>query len=85
MTVLNQSPTRVIRSSYFVRVRRDGKAAPIPEEADTPRAAKELGEAKARAFNLPLFYLDYRQDFDAQRDDGIYVVEVQTISEGIPI
>ncbi len=71
MTVLNQQPGRVIRSAYFVRVRRDGKAAPISEEAETPRAAKELGDAKARAFN---FYLDRRHSFDAQLDDGVYII-----------
>jgi hypothetical protein len=83
VTVLNQQPIKVIRTTYSVRMRRGGKATPLSDIADTPRYAKELAEAKARTYNLPIMYLDYRQDFAKQVDDGVYVVETRTTDMGV--
>jgi hypothetical protein len=63
----------------------DGKATLLADPASPPRDAKELAEAKARTYNLPIMYLDWRQGFADQVDDGIYVVEVRATDVGVPI
>jgi hypothetical protein len=85
VSVLDQLAPRVIRYTYAVRMRRDGAPTPLYDIADTLNDAGELEKEKARTYNLPIMYIDHRQDFADQVDDGIYVVEVRTTSLGVPI
>jgi hypothetical protein len=50
-----------------------GAAVAFP--ADSPKEAKEIASEKALSTNLPIIFLDHRQAFDAQRDDGVFVIE----------
>ncbi len=43
-----------------------GSQSREPQILPPPRDAKELAEAKARTYNLPVMFLDWRQDFAKQ-------------------
>ena len=69
-----------------LRVRRDGRAVPFPEEHATLGQAKLDAEAKSRALCLPIVKRKIpEQSFEAQIQDGVYLLTTTVTDNGVPI
>ena len=74
-----ESVPEVTRIYYEIRTRHQGKAAPFFEEAETLNQAREIAANRARRGNTEIVELDWRQTFDDQRDDGIFICAIRRL------